>query len=71
MLTMVGQRLLHLDPPGKEACSAFLKASEGRAWKAGEARRKEKLPACKDDACKEEVQGHIDRAAMNVKKHRG
>jgi hypothetical protein len=63
--------LPHYDPPGKEAYSAFIKASECRAWKVGETCRKEKLAACKDDACKSDVQGHVDWAAKMVTKYCG
>jgi hypothetical protein len=63
--------LPHFDPPGKQAYSAFLKASECKAWKVGEACRKEKLKACKDDTCKTEVQDHVDWAAKQVKKYCG
>lgn len=69
--TRMGKRPLHFDPPRKAAYSAILKASECRTWKVGEACRKEKLAACKDDAWKAEAQGHGDWAATNVKKHCG
>jgi len=71
---MVGKRPLHFDRfdrPGKEARSGFLKASGRRAGEVGQACRKEKLAAGKDDTCKEEVQGHVDWAATTVKKSCG
>lgn len=63
--------LPHYNPPGKDAYATFLKKSECRAWRVGEACRKAKLAACKTNACKTYVQGHVDFATKMVKKYCG
>ncbi|HVM14311.1 MAG TPA: hypothetical protein VM287_08265, partial [Egibacteraceae bacterium] len=63
--------LPYYDPPGKDAYETFLNKSECRAWVVGETCRKEKLSACKTDACKEYVQEHVDFAGKMVKKYCG
>ena len=63
--------LPYFDPPGKDAYSDFKKKSECAAWKIGRDCRQEKLGACGDDACKKEVQGHVDWANDRVKHYCG
>lgn len=62
--------LPYYDPPGKEAYADFLNKSECKAWRTGEACRKEKLKACgTDDTCKNYVQMFVTQAEQMVKKY--